>query len=291
MHYIIVNRTKLTPKTRIKLAKAEAVFKAAQIPYEIRQTEYKGHAGEITKELTSSGEEVCIVAVGGDGTLHEILNGIVDFEKTSLALIPLGTGNDFAKTAGIPKLAKKAATIIAQKQPKYVDFIELTSGVRSINAVGMGIDVDVLKRVYSGKSKRKSKYLHALIVSLAKFKSYNFTVKYNGKEEEHFGLICGLGNGKQFGGGIKLFPDAEISDGYIDLVIADYFTKRQTIGAFLKLMRGKINKVKQITAVKVKEAEFIFHGENMTIQADGELYENTPLTAHIVENKLKFYLP
>ena len=195
-----------------------------------------------------------------------------------------------ASAAAIPTDVKKAAEIIVAGNVKPIDFIQLSSGLRSINAVGMGIDVDVLKRAYSGKNIKKSKYLHALIVSLAKFKSYNFTVKYGDVEEKHYGLIAALGNGRQFGGGIKMFPDADISDGYMNLVIADYISKFATIGAFMKLMTGNVYKVKQVSAAKVKSVSFIPDQSDYTIQADGELYENMPLEASIVEGKLKFYL-
>lgn len=274
-----------------KINFVEKAFDRAGISYAIHLTEYKGHATEIVKKLTSDGEKNVIIGCGGDGTLHEILNGFQDFENNSMALIPVGTGNDFATSAGIPDSTKKAVDIIINCKPRPVDYIQLSSGLRSINAVGMGIDVDVLKRAYTGTNLKKSKYLQSLIVSLAKFKSYDFTVKYDGKEERHQGLIAALGNGKQFGGGIKLFNGASITDGYLNLVIADFISRRAIIGEFIKLMAGKPEKIKEITVAKVKAAEFIYHGDNFSIQADGELYENMPLEAHIESGKLKFYLP
>ncbi len=274
-----------------KLNFVRKAFQQAGISYVLHLTKHKGHATEIVKELTSNGEQNVIIGCGGDGTLHEILNGFQDFENNSLALIPVGTGNDFATSAKIPNNTKKAVDIIINGAPRPVDYIQLSSGLRSLNAVGMGIDVDVLKRAYNGTNVKKSKYLNALIVSLAKFKSYDFTVKYDGREERHQGLIAALGNGKQFGGGIKLFNGAEISDGYLNLVIADFISRSKIIGEFIKLMAGKPEKIKEITVAKVKAATFIYHGENFAIQADGELYENMPLEAHIESGKLKFYLP
>ena len=227
--------------------------------------------------------------MGGDGTLHEILNGFVDFEKNNLGLIPFGTGNDFAAVAKIPTDTKKATELILNGTPSPIDYIEFDGGLRSLNAFGMGIDVDVLKRTYSKNSVKRSKYLKAFIVCLAKFKSHNFTIRYNGVEERHFGMIAAVGNGRQFGGGIKLFPEAKIDDGYLDLCIVDFISKPKVLGAFIKLMRGKINKIKQATVVRVKEVEFVPDSQNFTFQADGELYENIPVRAKIVEGKLNFY--
>lgn len=287
MHHLIISETNLKKKQK-QFEIVKSVFDKAGVSYELHTTDSKQSVRDITAKLTS-GTDNSIIVLGGDGTLHDVINSFVDFDNNFLGLIPLGTGNDFAESARVPTDAKKAAELIVNNSPRCVDFIEFDSGLRSLNAFGMGIDVDVLNRAYSGKSVKRSKYLHALIVSLIKFKSHNFTVRYNGKEEKHFGLIAAVGNGKQFGGGIKLFPDAEIDDGYLDLFMVDYISKPKILGAFIKLMRGKINKVKQVTAVKVKEVEFIPDSDDYVFQADGELYRNIPIKARIIENKLKFY--
>ncbi len=287
MHHLIINEV-ILKKKRKQFEKVKSVFEKAGINFELHVTDSKQAVRDITAELTSQ-KGNSVIVLGGDGTLHDVINAFSDFENNCLGLIPLGTGNDFAESAHIPTDAKKAAEIIVNNSPRHVDFVEFENGLRSLNAFGMGIDVDVLERAYAGKSVKRSKYLHALIVSLIKFKSHNFTVRYNGKEEKHFGLIAAVGNGRQFGGGIKLFPDAKVDDGYLDLFMVDYISKIKMIGAFIKLMRGKINKVKQVTAVKVKEIEFIPDSENYVFQADGELYENAPVKAKIVENKLRFY--
>lgn len=288
MLHIIINEKYLNNKKSLKkFNRALEVFNKADREYVIHKTESKGQAGEITAEITS-GTGNCVVAVGGDGTLHDILNGFKDFENNALGIIPLGTGNDFAECAGIPLNPEKAAELIVNTAPSPIDFIELSSGLRSLNSVGMGIDVDVLNRAYVGKSKKKSKYLRSLIVCLLNFKSYNYTVKYDQKVEEHCGLIGAVGNGKQFGGGIKLFPDADIADGYLDLFVVDFISKFRILGAFIKLMTGRVNKIKQATAVKTKEVEFVPHGK-YTIQADGELYDNVIIKARVSDSKLRLY--
>ncbi len=291
MYYIIANETHLKGNGSRKLETVKRVLDVAGKEYEVFLTHKEGDAKRQAEIITASDEEHTIIAMGGDGTLHDILNGFKNFDKCSLGLIPFGTGNDFAATAKIPSDAKRAAEIIAFKAPKAIDFIELSSGLRSINAVGMGIDVDILKRVYTRKMRGHSKYFRALIPSLISFKSCNFTLKYDGKEEKHYGLIAALGNGKQVGGGIKLFPNAEIDDGYLDLLIVDYISRLGMIKAFFKLVAGKVDEVKNVTFVRTKAATFVHEDENYTLQAEGELYDNVPLEAHIVEKKLKFYLP
>lgn len=287
-YHIIVNGAKLRGKNAKKLKAVEEIFSAAGLDYTVRRTERKGHETEIAREITSGSSDNCIIAMGGDGTLHKILNGFENFENNCMALIPLGTGNDFATAAGIPRDAKKAAEMIIAKAPKNIDYIELSNGLRSINAAGAGIDVEVLKHVYDKNGRKKSTYLHGFIMSVIKFKSINYTVNYDGKEQSSHGLIALVGNGRQIGGGIKVCPEADIADGYLDVLIIDYLSKAKLLGAFIKLMRGKINKIKQVTAVRCKSVKFTLLDGDSTIQADGELYDGVPFEAHIVENKLKF---
>ncbi len=291
MIYVLANRKRTSGKKQKVLNAVKNVFDKNGLDYEIIFTEKRGEAKALTQKITSDGNQNVLVIMGGDGTLHDVINGFCDFENNSVAVIPVGTGNDFAECAKIPKDPVKAAGLVINGEARAIDYIQLSSGLRSLNAIGAGIDVDVLKRTYSGKSKGKSKYVKALISSLIHFKSCNFTVRYNGKEEKRFGLIAAIGNGRQIGGGIKLFPEARLDDGYLDLFIVDYLSKPKILGAFLKLMRGKVNKIKGATAVKVKSAEFIMDADNYTVQAEGELYDNIPVNAEVVAGKFKIYMP
>lgn len=292
MYHILVKGLNADKKTEEQIKTAVTVFNVAGKQVQVHRTEYAGHATEIARELSSGGESVHLIAMGGDGTLHEVLNGIVDMDNTTLGLIPLGTGNDFAATTGIPLNAKVAAENIAFRAPTAIDYIELDSGLRSINAVGMGIDVDVLKYVYDNNMTGKSKYLKAFIKCLRTYKSTKFKASWDGGEEKVYdGIIACLGNGKQIGGGIKLFPEAKFDDGYMDLVIVDYLSRFRTLIAFIKLTTGRVNKIREVTHVKCKTASLIPLEGTATVQAEGELHDGHPLKAKIVTGKLKFYLP
>lgn len=292
MYHLIANTKNHGKDASEKLETVKSVFEKAEKQLVIHETLHPGHATEIAAELTESGENVNLIAMGGDGTLHEVLNGIKDVSNCTLGLIPLGSGNDFAECAHISKDVKTAAETIAFRSPTKIDFIELENGLRSINAVGMGIDVDVLKRVYGGKKTGRNKYFSAFVKSLLHYKPGKYKVVYDGKEEQHSGIIVCLGNGRQIGGGIKVFPEADITDGYIDLLMVDCLTKFSTLIAFMKLNAGKVNKVKEVTHVLCKSVCVTpLDDTPTTIQAEGELYDGVSLDAHIEEGKLSFYLP
>lgn len=291
MYHVIINGNNLGEKNQKNIELVRDVFSKAGKECKLHVTDHSGHAREITEEITNKESFSHLIAMGGDGTLHEVLNGIRDTEQCTLGLIPLGSGNDFAATAKIPTDVRYAAEIIAFRAPSLIDYIELSDGLRSINAVGMGIDVEVLRRAYAGKNTGKGKYFSAFVKTLFNYKATSFTVNYDGKEEQHTGIIACLGNGKQIGGGIKLFPDAKLDDGYMDLLMVDYLSKFRTLIAFIKLALGKVNSVKEVTHVRCKSATIIPTDGDAPIQAEGEIYENTKLEAKLVSGKLKFYLP
>ncbi len=297
MYHLIINGIAVNEKVEKQLETVKSIFANAGKELEIHRTEYAGHAKDIAAALTKGGAFAHLVTMGGDGTLHEVLNGIEDTEQCTLGLIPIGSGNDFAAAAGIPLDVTFAAETIVFRAPTAIDYIQLGSGLRSINAVGCGIDVDVLKRAYSGTKTGKSKYFSAFLKSLRRYRSAKYTVSWDGgAEKEYTGLIACLGNGKQIGGGIKVFPDAKLNDGYMDLIVVDYLSRFKTLLAFIKLATGKINSIKEVTHVKCKKAKITpvkddTRKDLYLIQAEGEIYDNQPLDAELVCGKLKFYLP
>lgn len=290
MYHIIINSTCVAGKKARLVEDVKSVFEKAGRRYTIYMTEYSGHAKSIAHSITANGEPCKLVAMGGDGTLHEVLNGIAYPEKCSLGLIPVGTGNDFATAVNLPENVVHAAQIIAFKMPYPIDYIQLTGGVRSINAVGMGLDCDVLKKAYSGKTKGKLKYLFACIYCLLHFKSYKFISEIDGDISEHYGLLTCLGNGRQIGGGIKLFPEFSVNDGYMDVIMVDFISKRRAVIEFIKLMTGKLKASEKITLTKAKKVRVTRDGD-FTVQAEGELYQNLSLDAEIVSGALTFYFP
>jgi YegS/Rv2252/BmrU family lipid kinase len=282
---------RLKGKDKDALKIVEDVFGEAGKDCTIHVTAQQGHAKEIAETITAEEENPTLIAMGGDGTLHEVLNGIKDVSACTMGVIPVGTGNDFAAAANIPNDVRAATELILTKEPSKIDYIQLSSGLRSLNAVGAGIDVDVLKRTYAAKHTGRNKYFKAFVKSLFAFKSVNFTVTYDGNQpESHHGLLVCMGNGKQIGGGIKLFPEADIRDGYMDLIIVDYLSKFKTLKAFIKLVLGKLGGIKEITQIKCKQVTLIPE-DDTTIQAEGELYNCAKLEAKLMDGRLKFYLP
>ena len=141
-------------KMNKKILLVENRLKERGVEYKLYKTEKAKHAIELTRQAISDGADI-LVAMGGDGTLNEVVNGIYNFDKITFGLIPCGTGNDFATHLKLPKDPVKALDLILDGTATYIDYMQLPNGVRGINIVGMGIDVEILKLYEALEKKTK----------------------------------------------------------------------------------------------------------------------------------------
>lgn len=287
-YHIIANPVagKAKNKGTKNLETAEAVFTANGALFETHVSQVKGDAMQIARKLTENGETE-IIALGGDGTLHEVLNGLADPTACHLGLIPSGTGNDFAEHLGLSLDAEKATNLILSTQPKDTDFLEV-GGHRCMNVGGMGIDVDVLERCERGRLKGKMKYLFSLIQSVFKFKGLKIEVQSGDYVKTHNALIANACNGSQFGGGIKICPSAQSDDKKLNAVIVDFIDgKMKLVKAFIQLMKGKILEYPKTTHFLCDRMRVVPETP-CTMQLDGELYKDLVFDVTL-KSGLKFY--
>ena len=274
-----------------RASKARALIEARldmlNIPYSFHQTVKKGHATFIAEQLCQHGATT-IVAVGGDGTVHEVLNGLSNFESVRFGIIPTGTGNDFATALDIPEDPIKALDIIVADYTEHIDFYEC-GNVRGLNIVGTGIDVDILRHYGSKRMNNKAQYFFSLVHCLIHYKPYHLTiVESDGKKSKKDAFIACVCNGKQFGGGIKICPTASPIDGLLDVIIVNDIPKAQIPAAFIKLISGKIRIVKQTEYLRVKK---ITLEGNYNLQIDGEIYENHKFDVKVIPRTLRMFIP
>lgn len=271
MYHVISNPTAGKKGSKKSLDLALDIFKLAGKKCIVYETTCRKDAKEIAYRLTSAGVDEIIV-VGGDGTLHEVLNGLVDPRKCRLGIIPAGTGNDFAEAAGLPLDAKKAAELIVNGEAKPTDWLEFDD-VRCMNIGGMGIDVDILERCQKGKMKGKLKYLVSLLRSVISYKGWDVSFMQDGEEVKQKVLVATACNGIQFGGGLKICPASKIDDGKIDVVVVEYIKGIFNLAkAFTKLMKGTITQYPATRHFLCDEIKV--DAEPCPIQLDGEIYEN-----------------
>ena len=262
-------------------------LKNLNIDFHFHYTEYPKHAVTLAAELIKSGA-TDIIVVGGDGTLHEVLNGFSDFDRVNLGLIPCGTGNDFAAAAGIPEDPEKALDVILTSTPQFTDFMQMPT-VRGMNIIGMGIDVDVLRAYEKARRKTKLTYTLCLIKSLFKFDYIDFDAETSdGKKENYRSIIAAVANGHRYGGGIEICPPAKPFDGKLDFVAMKEMKKLKLVGAFAKLKKGKVLSLPQAVHFTATDVNITPKGD-YTVNVDGQLYDNIPFEVKTVSNTLRMY--
>lgn len=268
------------------VAKTEKRLAAAGIAYRIFYTDKPGAAFKYARSLSSAGGKEFLV-VGGDGTVNEVLSGLVDPSVCTLAMLPAGTGNDFAVAAGIPS-RMKALELYLNGVPRPVDYIECGTR-RSMNIAGTGIDVEILRRCQRMKhGTNKGKYFRALVACLLRYRGTKVRVTVNGETREYTALIAAVCNGTRLGGGIPLCPPAKIDDGQLELVIVDCPPLRTLVPELVRLMRGKL--LTRPIAHHIPCSGAVIEGEgNIFVQYDGEICEEGALNARIVSGALKLY--
>ena len=272
VYHLISNPVAGKNKSGKAVEKVQALFAARGVQTQVHYTQGRGDATRIARELTEAGEQY-IVAMGGDGTLHETLNGLADPATCFLGLIPVGTGNDFAEHAGIPLDVEEAAKLILDGTAKETDYLEV-GGKRCMNVAGVGMDVDVLERCSKGKFHGKLKYLTCLLQSVFAFKGYDVEFCLDGEKTEKKILLAATCNGSQFGGGIRICPTASSTDKKMDVVIVDCVVgKFKLISALLTLLKGKILSHPKATHVRCDNFS-VSPKTPCPAQLDGELYQD-----------------
>lgn len=281
---VIVNQQARRVKKLV--AKTEERLTAAGVAYRVFYTDKTGAAMKYARSLSAAGGTEFLV-VGGDGTVNEVLSGLTDPAACTLAMLPAGTGNDFAAAAGIP-VGLRALDLYFNGVPRPVDYIECGTR-RSMNIAGTGIDVEILRRCQRMKhGTNKGKYFRALVACLLRYRGTKVRVTVNGETREYTALIAAVCNGTRLGGGIPLCPPAKIDDGQLELVIVDCPPLRTLVPELMRLMRGKL--LTRPIAHHIPCSGAVIEGEgNIFVQYDGEICEEGALNARIVSGALKLY--
>lgn len=275
----------------VSLKKAESVLDAKGVPYQSYICENPLEAREISKKISI--ESGNIVAIGGDGTFNNIINGIEDFDKTRLGFIIGGTGNDFAEAFHVNKDACEAMNEILLNREGTIDLMEVC-GRKCLNVTSTGLDIEVLRTFNNMKVfKGKIKYLISLLITLIRFGSYRTVFKLDGKEYERNAIIIAGGNGICYGGGMHVTPHASLTDGEISITVVNKLCKLKYPFVLPKFLKGKHEKLKKyIEHYTCKEFEVSLPDEKIpTFEIDGEIIENSEFKCKILPNALKVFLP
>lgn len=297
--FVIINPTSGNGSSKKNWPKIKRLLDKHHFSFEFAFTTYSKHSIELVQQAIKQHFKN-IISVGGDGTLHNIVNGImsqndVSSSEINIGVIPIGTGNDWVKTYNIPKNFEAAIQIIKNGRFATQDIGKLSTGDKNLpiffnNLAGIGFDGFVVSNVEKHKHIGALAYLYGTIVSLFSFKNFKSTVTVNSEIISGKTLMILIGLCKYSGGGMQLTKNPDPFDGLLDVTIAQNLNKFEIIKNLPKLFNGTITKYKKVRTFKTASVLIKTNPKNAAyIQADGELIGKGDLEVSIIKKGISFY--
>lgn len=298
--FVIVNPNAGKRKGEKDWLEIAAQLTAAGIEFVNVFTEHRGHAVMLTRKYVETGYRNIIV-VGGDGTLNEVVNGIftqahVPIEEITLAMIPVGTGNDWCRMFNIPSDYKQAIKLITRRKIfvqdtgtiKYVSSKGIEKTRYFINMAGMGFDALVAQKTNKQKDLGKSNplsYMVNIFSSLFNYSSTKVTILLENEKVVSDIFSMSVGICQYNGGGMKQAPGALPDDGLFDMTLIKPIGKFKIIRNIIKLFDGTFTRLPEVSTFR--SSKIIIHSDPpMYMEADGESLGHTPFVFNILPKSL-----
>jgi diacylglycerol kinase (ATP) len=268
------------------------LLRSYDLDFELATTSAPGHAVALARDAVAEGQRA-IVAVGGDGTAHEVLNGLVQatdgVDGCVLGVLPIGTGNDFAVGAGLPLDLQEACQVVARGQTRALDigWVQADNEEARYFGNGVGIGFDAVVNIESRKLKRLRGFLLYLVAVFRTLAFYYHAptvhVRMDGQEISQPSLMISIMNGHRFGGGFNMTPGSQMDDGLLDLCLTGKVARLQMVGFVPRFMRGthvtdphvSMHQAREVTVVC--ETPWASHVDGEIYGVGGRRYEMTLL--------------
>jgi YegS/Rv2252/BmrU family lipid kinase len=279
--YVIVNPVSGRGAGEHAIPRVEAALRAAGLEHVLVRTERPWHAAELARRASADGHDV-VVAVGGDGTANEVLNGLMQAKADHghcavMGVVSVGRGNDFAYGVGIPHDLEAGCRVLASGRVRTIDVGKVTGGDfpegrHFGNGVGIGFDTVV------GFEAQKLKHLHgfaAYLVAALKtiflyFRAPLLKIELDERSLSQRCLMVSIMNGRRMGGGFFMAPNGRPDDGRFDLCIAAQISRRAVLGLMPRFMKGTQGSHPAITMENARRVTVTAVEGVLPAHADGE---------------------
>lgn len=288
MYFFIVNLTSRTGKARGIWIRLEKELKRRGVAYEAYITEYEGHGGELASRLCTKGmeyqEPVCLVVVGGDGTVNEVINGMHDFDRIRFGYIATGSGNDLGRGLGIPKDPLEAlGRILEAGQPFPMDLGCVAVGAEKERyfaiSSGIGIDADVCRQALTSRLKKllnhlglgSLTYVLLTVKSLFTMPTTELILSVDRGEKKKISkmiFVAGM-NHPWEGGGVPMAPKADCQDGKLSICCVYGIPRWKAFFLLPLLVKGRHEGLKGFEIIHCQAYELQI-ARPMAVHGDGE---------------------
>ncbi|MBT3176130.1 MAG: diacylglycerol kinase family lipid kinase [Desulfobacula sp.] len=254
---------------------------------------YHKHLLNLTTKLKIDQYDA-IIAIGGDGTNFQVLNGLLSTFKPKnippIGIIPVGSGNSFAKDLNLHNLEDGIKSIV-KNSPKWVDTCSFTQAQKKyyfVNLTGLGFVTDVAKTAQKFKFFKDFSYIIGVFHRTFKLKFHYLELEIDGKTLSGENCFVEFCNSRFTGGNMMMAPEAKIDDGFMDIIIAGKMSRTSLLATLPKIFKGTHINHPSVRSFKAKKAK-IKTWPIKTLLPDGELFGSSPATI-IVHPKMIRYL-
>ena len=275
---------------------SEAIHKicrARGLRYEIRVSTAPGECARIAQEACQTGKELRIYACGGDGTLNEVVSGVAGFPNAAVSVLSGGSGNDFVKLFDDPKAFFDLHRLLDADEATF-DLIKCNDDYAlNICSVGLdariGTDVSNYKRLPLLHGFRA--YAASTVVNVVKGISEHYVVEVGGETiDQEFTMIC-VCSGRFYGGGFNPVPDADPSDGLLDVLLVEKVSRLQVPAVIGKYKSGRYKELPHLVRHLQTDSITIRCDKPTPINVDGELRMAKDVTMSVAPEKIRFFYP
>lgn len=266
-------------------------------------TEYDQHAIELSRKAIENGYRQ-IIAIGGDGTLHQVINGLMTQHKTPthevvVAFISCGTGNDWVRSFLFPTKNEALVALIKQRKTCLQDIGMVTHYLHGEptteyfnNIAGVGFDAYVIQQT-KNKIGGQFAYLLGMVRCLFKYRCIHLKLKINGQQHASMSYLTLAAINQFAGGGMKLAPQAINNDGLFDVILVRAMSKWEVLKYMHKLFDGSYIHLPQVSVFRASsfEVEILTDHSNTFCEADGELIGHGPFSFTVIPKGLQIIVP
>ncbi|MDQ0340424.1 YegS/Rv2252/BmrU family lipid kinase [Caldalkalibacillus uzonensis] len=296
MYIFIVNPVSGNGKGLKIWKKVRKELDKRQVPYRSFFTKQAGHGTELAKQLAELYQEkiTAIIAVGGDGTVHEIINGLSKYPRIPFSAISAGSGNDFARGFGLPRrplpalnhiLATSSSSLARYDMGVYHLGHKRKGKGYFINGIGVGFDGEVAK--YTNQARYKKwlntfklgilAYVISALKLLFKYRTQEVIIRVDGQEYTFRDVwLVAICNIPYYGGGMKIIPQARPNDGLLNVCVVHQLKPWQVMLALGSVYLGWHTRLKAVKLIKGEMIQ-VSSEEPMTVHADGEIIGTSPI--------------
>ena len=269
------------------------ICRARKLDYEIRVSTAPGECARIAREACQTGEELRIYACGGDGTLNEVVTGVAGFSNAAVSVYSGGSGNDFVKLFDEPKAFFDLNRLMDADEATF-DLVRCNDTYAlNICSVGLdariGTDVSNYKRLPLLHGFRA--YAASTVINVIRGISEHYVVEVNGEtidSEQTFICVC---NGRFYGGGFNPVPEADPSDGLLDVLLVKKVTRMQVPAVIGKYKNGRYSELPQLVRHLRTDKIRIVCDKPTSVNVDGELLTATVVEMSVAPEKIRFFYP